>query len=105
LEQASESNEAKRLFLHPLALYWLGRAQLAGEKPPMQQAGLLTLLRIPALEGNQSPELSAAALHEVAQFYAKDAALAARLRREILQQFPSSWHARKLRVTPVGASR
>lgn len=105
LEQAGESNEAKRLFLHPLALYWLGRAQLAGDKPSAQQAGLLTLLRIPALEGNQSPELSAAALHEVAQFYAKDAALATRLRREILQQFPSSWHAQKLRATPAAASR
>jgi hypothetical protein len=105
LEQPGEDSEARRVFLHPLALYWLGRAQLAADKPAVQQAGLLTLLRIPALEGHQSPMLSAAALHEVAQFYAKDAALAARLRREILQQFPSSWHAQKLRATPAAASR
>lgn len=105
LEQMGESNETRRLFLHPLSLYWLGRAQLASDKPAVQQAGLLTLLRIPALEGNQSAELSAAALSEVAQFYIKDTALAARLRREILQQFPSSWHARQLRAPPAAASR
>ena len=105
LEQLGETNETRRLFLHPLALYGLGRAQLAGDKPAVQQAGLLTLLRIPALEGDQSPELSAAALHEVARFYTKDAALAGRLRREIMQQFPSSWHARQLRATPTAASR
>jgi hypothetical protein len=105
LEQPGESHETARWHLHPLALYWLGRAQLAIDKPATQQAGLLTLLRIPALEGNQSPELSAAALHEVAQHYAKDAALSGRLRREIQQQFPSSWHARQLSPTPAGPSR
>ena len=105
LEQTAEGNEAKRLYLHPLALYWLGRAQLASDQAATRQAGLLTLLRIPALEGNQSMELSAAALSEVARFYAKDAALAARLRREIVQQFPSSWHARALRTPPAAASR
>jgi hypothetical protein len=105
LEQTAEGNEAKRLYLHPLALYWLGRAQLASDQAAIQQAGLLTLLRIPALEGNQSPELSAAALSEAAHFYAKDPPLAARLRREIAQQFPSSWHARALRTPPSAASR
>jgi len=105
LEQAGEGNEVRQRFLHPLALYWLGRAQLASDKPAAQQTGLLALLRIPALEGSQSPELSAAALHEVASFYAKDAALPARLQREIVQQFPSSWHARQLRATPAAASR
>jgi hypothetical protein len=105
LEEAGENNEARERFLHPLALYWLGRAQLASDKPAVQQSGLLTLLRIPALEGRQSPELSAAALHEVAQFYAKDAPIATRLRREITQQFPGSWHARQRRATPTGAAR
>lgn len=105
LEAEGEENDIRRLYLHPLALYWLGRAQLASEQADIQQAGLLTLLRIPALEGNVSPELAAAALHDVAQHYAKDTSLARRLQNEILQQFPSSWHARQLRATADGAKR
>jgi hypothetical protein len=100
LEKDEPANDTRRKFLHPLALYWLGRAQLGSDSAETKQAGLLTLMRIPALEGRLSPDLSAAALHEAAQFYAKDAALSARLRSEILRQFPSSWHARQLRRRP-----
>ena len=93
-----EPGETSRFTLLPLALYHLGRAQLASEDPRSQQTGLLALLRIPALQGRHSPDLAAAALDEVVRFYAKDTSLAARLRTEILHHFPSSWHAQRLRA-------
>ncbi len=46
----------------PLALYWLGRVQLASTDVDTKKSGLVRLLRIPALYGSQAPEISAAAL-------------------------------------------
>jgi len=46
----------------PLALYWLGRVKLVSTDVDTRKSGLVQLLRIPALYGNQAPEISAAAL-------------------------------------------
>ena len=96
--ERDESGETPRFALLPLALYDLGRAQLASDDLSSQHAGLLVLLQIPALQGRKSPELAAAALDKAARFYAQDTSLAARLRTEISHNFPSSWHAQRLRA-------
>lgn len=79
--------------LQPLALYWLGRSQLASEESHLRDAGLLELMRIPAIYGKTSPELAAAALSHAADVYQDDKALADRLKAEIRRGFPGTWHA------------
>jgi hypothetical protein len=101
---AADGSSDEKLPLQPLAWYWLGKAQQASDRPAVQSAGLLTLMRIPALAGEASPELSAAALHEAAQAYAGDASLSSRLKGEIRRQFAGTWHARHL-AAAVAAPR
>jgi hypothetical protein len=84
----------------PLALYWLGRARLASEKPADREEGLLALMQVPALYARQSPEIAAAALHEVGQAYASEPRIAARLKAEMRDQFPSTWHGRQAAKSP-----
>lgn len=98
LDQADVSKTNASTGSRPLALYWLGRARLASDDTAMRREGLLTLMQIPALEGNRSPELAAAALFEVAEAYPEDKPLQARLYEEIRNRFPATWHARKLRA-------
>ncbi len=85
--------------MRPLALYWLGQAQLANPGSQIQQEGVLSLLRIPALFGQQQPELAAAglylAMHEVARQGDIKGSIA--IRRELLDHYGQTWHAERLR--------
>ncbi len=91
------SSKPAAFTLEPLAWFTLGRAQLASKQAGTHQQGLLSLSKIPALWGEQAPELAAAALATLADSYEGDKILAARLREELNRQFYASWHARKLR--------
>ncbi len=85
--------------LKPLALYWLGQAQLAGTEPGARQAGVLDLLRIAALYGSQQPELAAAGLYVAMGTLAQqgDAKGSIAIRRELLDRYGQTWHAERLR--------
>lgn len=97
IESQLGTDQAKaRLDYRPLALYWLGRAQQAAAQGAAQEEGLLTMMQIPALYGEQAPEVAAAALFTVAEAYAADAPLAAKLRAALRDQFPGTWHARHI---------
>jgi hypothetical protein len=91
--------------IRALELYALGRAQLAATDEAKREAGLLTLLRIPALQSENSPELSAAALAVIAEHYAGDKSLARRLQAEIRRKFAGTWHARRLEAAAEASPR
>ena len=91
--------------LQPLALYWLGQARLASPNQDMRQAGLLDLLRIPAIYGQQQPELAAAGLYLAMQAVAQlgDAKGSIAIRRELLDRYGQTWHAERLRQQDMKA--
>jgi len=85
--------------LRPVGLYWLGRAELVAEDPASGRRGLLDLLRITALFGEQTPEVSAAGLYQAmrqlaSQGKARDSIA---IRRELLDRFGQTWHAAQVR--------
>ncbi len=86
--------------LRPVALYWLGRARVALPAVADRQEGLLNLLELPALFGQQEPELAAAGLYEAWQTLSAlgDTKGSIAVRRELLDRYPSTWHARKLQA-------
>ena len=86
--------------LRPVALYWLGRARIALPELAVRQEGLLNLLELPALYGQQEPELAAAGLYEAWQTLSAlgDTKGSIAVRRELLDRYPSTWHARKLQA-------
>lgn len=88
----------------PLATFRLGSVQLRSEDHQVAQDGLLHLMHIPALYGKSHPELAAAALYQAMQFFAEegDSDGNAATRKELLEQFPQTYHAAKLRdqLTP-----
>jgi len=82
----------------PLAMYWLGRFRLNEAKSPDEKrAASLELLYLPALYGEDQPELSAAAIYLVMQTLEdlKDNDGLA-LRRELLRNYPQTFHTAKL---------
>ncbi|MFW6171156.1 MAG: hypothetical protein ACODAD_11745 [Planctomycetota bacterium] len=89
--------------LKPLALYWLGQARLAESDSESEsdswRAGVLDLLRIPALFGEQSPELAAAGLCLAMRTLAKtgDMTGSIAIRRELLDRYGQTWHAERVR--------
>jgi hypothetical protein len=96
---AVESLAAKRGSLSdtnkPLALYWLGVAQLASEDRSIQQEGVLQLLHLPAIYGERTPELAAAALFKTMKTFEtwQDDAARTALRRELVEQYSQTYHA------------
>jgi hypothetical protein len=86
--------------LRPVALYWLGRARIAQPAATDRQDGLLNLLELPALYGQQEPELAAAGLYEVCRTLAAmgDTKESIAVRRELLDRYATTWHARKLQA-------
>jgi hypothetical protein len=79
----------------PLALYWLGRAQLSSTDPSVQQQGILKLLTLPAAYGQRYPDLAAAGLHEAMQALNRlgDARGSIAVRGELLAKYPQTFHA------------
>jgi hypothetical protein len=68
--------------------------------PALRQAGVLELLKLPALHGQRHPELAAAALFDAMQSFAQSRQTAeqAAVRRELLSNYSQSWHAAKVRA-------
>ncbi len=85
--------------LKPLALYSLGQARLTKAESDSRNAGLLDLLRIPALFGETQPELAAAGLYVAMHTMAEsgDIKESIALRRELLDHYGQTWHAERLR--------
>jgi hypothetical protein len=85
--------------LKPIMLYWLGTARLAQADRDRRSEGLLDLLRLAALFGARQPELAAGALDTVRQFLAQqgDAKGSVAVRRELLDRYSQTWHARRIR--------
>jgi hypothetical protein len=85
--------------LRPLAIYWLGRARVAPAEQAQRRAGLLNLLELPAVYGDQQPELAAAGLALAVQVLSElgDVKGSIAVRRELLDRYGQTWHARQLR--------
>jgi hypothetical protein len=83
----------------PLAFYWLGRCQIVAADVDTRNAGMLDLLRIPALYGQEHPELAAAGLYSTMQVLTEtgDRKGSISIRRELLDRYGRTWHAEKVR--------
>lgn len=105
LQTLSENDGAVADDLRPVLLYWSGRARMAQTGADVRQEGLLTLLRLAALHGSEQPELAAAALEIVRQALADqgDAKGSIAVRRELLDRYGHTWHARRLRAESTDA--
>jgi hypothetical protein len=88
--------------VQPLALYWSGRARLLDADQQGRQEGLLDLLKIVAVYGDQQPELAAAGLYEAMQVLARDGDSKGSIavRRELLDRYGQTWHAALARQPP-----
>jgi hypothetical protein len=82
----------------PVALYWLGMAKLASAEETSQREGVLQLLHIPALHGEEAPELAGAALHQAMDALAKlgDPKGSVALRKELLERYGHTYYAKKI---------
>jgi hypothetical protein len=83
----------------PLALYWLGLADLNQADREQSQRGMLQLLRIPAMHGQEAPELAAAALFRVMERLSleRDPRPSIAVRRELLDRFGQTYFAARVR--------
>ena len=82
----------------PLALYWLGMAKVAREENAVRLAGVLDLLHLPAVYGESSPALAAAALYQSMQTLEElgDLRGSIAVRSELLSKYGQTYHAAKL---------
>lgn len=80
------------------ACYWLGLAKTSQPEKETRLAGVLRLLRIPALYGKQSPELAGAGLYHAMQALGemKDVKGSLAIRRELQVRYAHTTHAAKL---------
>lgn len=88
----------------PFVDYWLGRACLLD--PKRRETGMLYLLRVPALNGNEQPELAGAALYWVWQALVDDGKTlkGVAVRRELLDHYGQTHFAREMRSVAATAS-
>ena len=91
----------------PLAWYWLGLSKLRETTAEAKQAGMLQLLRIPALAGQQQPELAGAALFQVMEALAAQGAVSesVAVRRELLERYGQTYYAIQVRGTTTGTEK
>ncbi len=84
----------------PLAIYWLGMAEVASADQAAKRGGILRLLHLPAIYGKTHPELAAAGLYHAmtALTVLKDADGAASLRRELMGRYGQTCFAARLRT-------
>ena len=82
-----------------LSLYWLGRQGLAEDAGAMHDAGLVDLIRVAAIFGDDYSGVAAQALYLVMEDLQKagDAVGAVAVRREILERYGTSAAADRLR--------
>lgn len=82
----------------PLAIYWLGIAQLLSDREQVQREGVLQLLHLPAIYGKQSPELAAAALYRTMRVFNtwQDDPAQSAIRRELLGQYGQTYYGAKI---------
>lgn len=73
----------------PVGLYWLGISELGGGDPSQKETGLLHLMRIAAIHGEQTAELAGAALYRVAAELnkANDMRGSVSVRNELIDRF------------------
>ncbi|MCA9104180.1 MAG: hypothetical protein KDA83_02060 [Planctomycetales bacterium] len=85
--------------LQSLARYELGLAKISVGSAASVPRGLIELLRVPAEQGDLAPEIAAAALWRAALTMQglEQASAAARVRNELMRQFPETWHGQALR--------
>ena len=95
LEQSESLSESNR----PLAYYWCGIHQAKTDL----DGGLLLLLRVPALYGERHPDLAAAAISAALKLVtsADQNQRASVLRRELLESFPDTFHAKNLLLSLI----
>ena len=98
-DQLTERLEQYDAGTKPLAIYWLGTAQLRSKIPETQQRGLLRLMHLPAAYSKRYPELAAAALYRAAEFFSerRQTQPLAAVRQELLEQYGQTVHAARLR--------
>jgi hypothetical protein len=92
----------------PLAWYWLGLGKLRDSSNDVKKAGMLQLLRIPALAGRQHPELAGAALFQVMEALAAQgrASDSVAVRRELLERYGQTYYALQVRgATKTGTEK
>lgn len=91
-DSVSPSNRA-------LARYWLGRGQLGSPVAEERHGGMLQLLRIPALQGRENPELAAAALFHAMEVLSAEGDLrgSVAVRRELLERYGQTYFATRLK--------
>lgn len=84
----------------PVAYYWLGMAKSGHADKPKRLEGVLDLLRIPALYGEQSPELAGAGLFHAMNTLSDldDLKGSLALRRELQVRYAHTVHAARLRT-------
>jgi hypothetical protein len=95
-KQVDQLLEANR----PAAWYWLGMAALAGREERKEKEGVVRLLRLPALYGDQAPDLAGAGLYHSAAALQKlnDTQGSIGLRRELLGRFAQTYHGARLKA-------
>lgn len=81
-----------------LAQYWLGMAKVSREDASAQREGVLDLLHLPALYGEQSPALAAAGLYQAMQSLEAldDLRGSIALRSELLTKYGQTWHGQRV---------
>lgn len=95
--------EARVPGMHPfnrsIARYLLGKARTSDSMKAAVEQGVLDFLYVPAIEGAQRPELSAAALYDAMHALQKagDVRQAANLRKEILANYSGAYFGQRLR--------
>jgi hypothetical protein len=79
----------------PVALYWVGRAKVAAADERTREEGMLQLLRIAAVYGDQHPELAAAGLYHTmeAMTKANQPTQTAAVRKELLDRYGQTYYA------------
>jgi hypothetical protein len=87
----------------PVALYWIGRAKIIAADERTRQEGMLQLLRIAAVYGEQHPELAAAGLFHTMEGLAatSGAAQSAAVRKELLDRYGQTYYAARAKEQPA----
>lgn len=83
----------------PAAYYWVGLAKAGQENERDRLEGVLSLLKVPALYGKQSPELAGASLYQAMNTMSDldDVKGSLAIRRELQVRYAHTSHAAKLR--------
>jgi hypothetical protein len=103
IDQLRSQRDSLPPHCRPTALLLLGQADVRSTDEDVCRGGLLSLLALPAVYGNQQPELAAAGLYHAANALdkLKDAGGAAAVRRELASRYAGTHFG----AQPLGAQR